>query len=317
MSVLILSCLQEKLVPVYFFGRQTVHTAYHGTSKILHGNWGFFLACRCCASHHVCRCSECISSHGYSRTQASSVTCLREVGEAAQLDSSGRCLSPERVQFLARIQEATFFPRKTTLMNMFSATHQLTQLPSVWDSQTVTALPNHIVCFWSVTNQAVTTGRRTCQNRSPSRTPPNSALKRNTRGSVLASAFAMRRKNMAVSADHLPPTSPEDNQSGPGSWSHQFWVCPAPCVDELRGNHSIAVECTERGCWDKKKPRDKKNTNGTKKQHLGQNKTRQTGQKKHIRDKKKKTTNGTNKTWDSLQSQVRIKGPREVGRGRC
>ena len=44
-----------------------------------------------------------------------------------------------------------FFPRKITLMSTFSATHQLTQLPPVWDSQTVTALPNHIVCFKSVT----------------------------------------------------------------------------------------------------------------------------------------------------------------------
>ena len=36
----------------------------------------------------------------------------------------------------------------------------------------------------------------------------NPALKRKTGGSVLALAFAMRRKNMTVSADHLPPTSP-------------------------------------------------------------------------------------------------------------
>ena len=39
-------CPQEELVPASYFGRQKVQSTFQGTSKILHGIWRFFLACR-------------------------------------------------------------------------------------------------------------------------------------------------------------------------------------------------------------------------------------------------------------------------------
>ena len=125
------------------------------------------------------------------------------------------------------------FSRKNTLVNTFSATHQQTQPPSVWDTQTVTALPNHIVCFRSVT---VGPPRKPSSDHARARAAAhakiephrarhaNSALKRNTRGSVLVSAFAMRRKNMAVSVDHLPPTSPARTTNRALDRGPTFWV---------------------------------------------------------------------------------------------
>ena len=79
----------------------------------------------------------------------------------------------------------------------------------------------------------------------------NSALKHNTGGTVLALAsFAMRRKNMAVSADHLPPTSPaRTNRALDRGPTSSGQVCSlrrraawSRCSTSSR---SVVVECTD------------------------------------------------------------------------